>query len=161
VLLGERPCGERLCRMKLRILVIDPNKSLRELLQLYLERLGHSVRSSHEPRHCSLFCRLDDEQFCCPQVSACADVVFMDMLLPQSNTLNFFQLLRRRGCKTIDVNKTIMSTGVSKQVEEMMAAFGCNHMRKPFRLDKVRSWVEECASRSHGVEPVPQDLVKS
>jgi len=133
--------------MNLRILVFDPDVSLQELLCLYLGNLGYDVQSYSDPRLCPLFANLDDEQCCCPQQSPCADVVFMDMRMPQISAFDFLQLQRRRGCKALDANKAVMSTSVTKPVKEAMAAFGCNHILKPFRLAEVKCWVEECSTR--------------
>ena len=133
--------------MKLRILVFDPDTSLRELLQLYLQNLGHDVQAYREPHLCPLFTSLDNEQCCCPRESPCADIVFMDMRMPHISAFDFLQLQRRRGCKALDANKAVMSTSVTKAVKEAMAAFGCNHILKPFRLAEIRIWIEECASR--------------
>lgn len=134
--------------MQLRILVFDQDKSLRELLGRYLTLLGHDVHEFKAPSACPLYNNLGNENCSCSKETPCGDVVIMDMRMPQITGFDFLQWQRRRGCKAIDANKAIMSTSVNQQIEEAMAIFGCHHIVKPFRLLEIKSWVEECASRT-------------
>lgn len=133
--------------MKLRILVFDPDVALRELLEMYLSKMGHDVQAFADPTVCPLFQNISNENCRCSREVPCGDVVMMNMRMPQINALDFLRLQRRRGCKALDVNKAVMSTSVTKEVAEAMAILGCHHLAKPFRLADVRKWVEECSAR--------------
>ncbi|NJC88574.1 MAG: response regulator [Desulfuromonas sp.] len=134
--------------MKLKILVFDPEHSLRELLRTYLNRQGHEVHAFRDPTVCPLYRNLLDEQCCCPQERPCADAVLIDIGMPNIDALDFLRLQRRRGCKALDANKAVMSASMTKPLEEAIETFGCHHIKKPFRLEEIKGWLEECAARS-------------
>lgn len=131
----------------MKILVFDPDKSLRELLRIYLTRQGHEVMAFRDPVFCPLYGKLHDEGCCCPQASPCADVVIVDNRMPHVSAIDFFRLQRQRGCKALDANKAVMSASMSQQLEEMVAEFGCHYIKKPFKLSRIKSWLDSCLAR--------------
>lgn len=134
--------------MKLKVLILDSDNSMRELLRIFLHGSGHDTMAYKDPSACPIFNNLLDSKCCCPRETPCADVVIADMEMPIISALDFFRLQRERGCKALDANKAVMSCSVNLAVVKAMKIFGCHHITKPFRLTEVRKWVEECAKRS-------------
>lgn len=131
----------------MRILVFEPDNSLRELLHIYLAGQGHEVLAFPDPAVCPLFANLGAEDSGCPNSSPCGDVVIIDNQMPHISAIDFLKLQRRRGCKALDANKAVMSASMTKQLEEVINEFGCHHIRKPFQLSKINTWVDECLKR--------------
>lgn len=133
--------------MKLKVMVFDPDVSLRQLLKIFLVGLGHEVQVYKDPSACPIYSNLQDNKCCCPRERACADVVFANFKLPTMNAVDFLKLQRARGCKALDANKAVMSASVTRAMEQAMANFGCHHIKKPFRLAEIKEWVEQCKER--------------
>lgn len=133
--------------MKLRILVFDQEHSLRELLKTCLVGQGHEVMAFREPTVCPLYSKLMDKKCACLQDRPCADVIFIDIKMSKIDAFEFLKMQRRRGCKALDANKAVMSASMTKPLETAIAEFGCHHIKKPFRLEEIRKWVEACAVR--------------
>ena len=133
--------------MKLKILVFDQEQSLRELLRTLLAAQGHEVLAYRDPAICPIYSNLQDGWCCCPQERPCADAVLIDMRMPSIGALDFLKLQRRRGCKALDANKAVMSASMTRALEEAIREFGCHHIKKPFHLGEIKSWINECAGR--------------
>jgi len=134
--------------MKMKILILDSDASMRELLKIFLHNFGHDIMAFKDPSVCPIFHNLLNAKCTCPRETPCADVVIADMNLPTISAFEFFRLQRERGCKALDANKAVMSCSVNQAVVKAMESFGCHHITKPFRLTEVGKWVEECAIRS-------------
>lgn len=141
----------------MKILVFDPDNSLRELLRIYLSGHGHEVLAFRDPTVCPLYANLHDEACFCPQDAPCGDVVIIDNKMPHISAIDFLRTQRRRGCKALDANKAVMSASMTRQLEAELAEFGCHHIRKPFQLSRIKEWVDECLGRIilSGRSPVP------
>ena len=133
--------------MNLKVLVFDTENSLRELLRIFLSHQGHEVQVFRDPSVCPVYRNLLSEHCCCPRETPCADVVMMDIDMPNISAIDFLKLQRKRGCKALDANKAVMSGSQSSVVHRAMTEFGCHHITKPFRLGEIKRWVEECAER--------------
>lgn len=131
----------------MRILVFEPDNSLRELLRIYLAGQGHEVLAFRDPKVCPLYENLGDELCRCPKDAPCGDVVIIDNKMPLISAIDFLRIQRRRGCKALDANKAVMSASMTRQLETELAEFGCHHIRKPFQLSRIREWVDECLGR--------------
>lgn len=131
----------------MKILVFEPEKSLRELLRIYLAGHGHEVLAFKDPTVCPLYKNLQDDHCCCPSGSACGDVIIIDNRMPYISAIDFLKLQRRRGCKALDANKAVMSASMTRQLEETIVEFGCHHIKKPFQLGRIAAWVNDCRRR--------------
>lgn len=133
--------------MKLKTLIFDPDLGLRELLKVYLGGQGHEVLAFKDVTVCPLFRNLHDEHCHCSQERPCADAMLMDLRMPHINAIDFLKLQRQRGCKMIDANKAVMSASMTRALEAAIEAFGCHHIKKPFHLADINTWIEACAAR--------------
>lgn len=131
----------------MRILVFDADNSLRELLRIYLSGHGHEVLAFRDPTLCPLYAQLKAGACCCPQDAPCGDVVIIDNKMPHISGLELLKLQRRSGCKLPDANKAVMSASMTRQLEAVIAEFGCHHIKKPFQLVRIKEWVDDCMGR--------------
>jgi CheY-like chemotaxis protein len=131
----------------MKILVIESDSSLRGLLKVLLEGCGHEVMAYDNPSACPLYPNLMNEMCNCPREAPCADVIILNDRMKPLNAIDFFKLQRKRGCKAMDSNKAVLSASVTKAVEEAITNLGCHHIKKPFRLNEIREWIDQCDER--------------
>ena len=133
--------------MKLKIMVLEQNQVLRELLRTYFSEHGHDVLTFSDPKVCPLYGKRLDEQCFCSNESPCADVVLADFSLPDINALDFLKLQQRRGCKVLDANRAVMSSKMTKVLTKAIEELGCHYIEKPFRLAEIGNWLMDCVAR--------------
>lgn len=130
---------------KLRILVLEDDPSLANLIKLTLVQKGHEVQVFSDPTRCPVY---RDHETQCPNRTACADVIISDQMMPNMTGLDFLQLQRMRGCKALDENKAIISGSImDAELKKTINELGCHFIKKPFRVGTVVEWVDECAMR--------------
>jgi CheY-like chemotaxis protein len=132
----------------LRIVIFDDDPAITRLLSLVLTNKGHDVITFQDPSYCQIY---PDNQCECPQEFPCADVVISDIMMPNMNGIDLLRLQRDMGCKALPGNKALMSAKSDSIQKAAVEELGCHFIRKPFRLDDICNWVEQCAQR------VPQD----
>lgn len=133
--------------MKLKVQVYVPDLGLRELLKVYLAGQGHEVFAFRDVSVCPLYRNLNDESCRCAREQPCTDALIVDIHQSHVNVIEFLKLQRQRGCKTIDANKAVLSAGMTKPLEKAIREFGCHHIKKPFHLDDIKSWLDGCKTR--------------
>lgn len=135
----------------LRIFVFDDDPAITRLLHLVLTAKGHDVQTFPDPSFCQIY---KTDQCQCPQEYACADVILTDIMMPRMNGIDLLRLQRDRGCKAPAANKALLSAKHDTTTKEAIRELGCHFIRKPFRLDEICEWVEDCARRL----PAAQEL---
>ena len=127
--------------MKLLIVVIDDEESIRETLKMYLEDQGHDVFTAPEPVLCDVYnghdCKLD---------YPCCDLMLIDYKMPKMTGVDFIQSMKSRGCKRLSATKVLMSGDTSAINKEIAMQLGCQVIQKPltFRmLDEITLKVKE------------------
>jgi DNA-binding response OmpR family regulator len=128
----------------LRIFIFDDDPSITRLLSLVLSDKGHDVQTFHDPTYCHIY---PDNRCECPQDYPCADVIISDIMMPNMNGIDQLRLQRDMGCKAPAKNKALMSAKSDSARIAAVEELGCHFIRKPFRLDDICKWVEECAER--------------
>jgi DNA-binding NtrC family response regulator len=131
--------------MKLRILVFDDDEDIRNLLQTALESKGHEVTTLSDP---SMFPFFNQETCPCPQGRPCADILIADNVMPKVEGIDFFKKLRVAGCHPLTAgNVAIISGYLTIHYMNELNDMGIHYFRKPFELDAIYTWVEECKGR--------------
>ena len=126
--------------MKLRAIVIDDDRSCRQLLSMVLERKGYEVISLSDPSACPLYM---DLECTCPHDQACGDFLITDNRMPRMTGLEFVEHQSRRGCKGIVGNKLVISGTWTPTEIEKAEQLGCKILRKPYKLNQLFAWIEE------------------
>ncbi len=129
----------------LKIVVFEDDSDFAEMLAIILVRTGHDVHVFSDPFVCPIY---RDHGSCCPKNSPCADVLISDNRMPKITGLDFFKLQRERGCKALDQNKVVISGSVlDEEMRRDIEGLGCHFIRKPFKMNELLVWVDECARR--------------
>lgn len=128
--------------MKLRIIVLDLDKANRDLVSLIARKRGHEVFPFSEPWACPLYA---DSECYCPEEHACGDLMIIDSRMLKMTGLEFIKRQKEHGCKGATHNKLVLSTTGKKEEELQFAReLGCAIIKKPFRIDEVLDWIDEC-----------------
>lgn len=131
--------------MKLRILIIDDDAEIRDLLKISLSARGHEVTALSNP---SEFPFLDDGTCPCPKDTPCADILITDNIMPKIEGIDFFKKLINCGCQPlVKGNMAIMSAYLTIHYMNELNNLGIHYFRKPFNLKDINDWVDLCQSR--------------
>lgn len=138
--------------MKLRILVFAEEMELRELLGTLLKQQGHKVQLFWGPSVCPLYRRPHDEPCRCPKEASCADAIIIDEDL-YGNAVHFLRGMHRRRCRILGGNRALISADHTGTIAKAVAGIGCYLIRKPFRFDEIKGWVDACVERLAAHKP--------
>lgn len=131
--------------MKLRIIVLDMDEDIRNLVTIIAQNKGHEVVALPEPMVCPLYSDLD---CCCAQESACGDVMIISNRMAKMSGLKLIKKQLDGGCKGAVQNKLVLSTSTRKSREFSFAdELGCKVLMKPFKVSEISSWIDECEKR--------------
>lgn len=134
--------------MKLRVAVLDMEESLRRLISLIIRQKGHEALTLSEPC-CPLYA---GAQKSCSKESSCIDLMIIDSRMPR---LDAFKMLRSQAsgdCKVKMSNKLVLSTSMTKTELHLAEELGCRISKKPFKIEEVLLWLDECAAKINSVE---------
>lgn len=130
---------------KLQILIFEDNPAMAELMKLVMEKSGHAVQVFSEPTICPVY---HDHDADCTRETPCADIIFADQKMPNMLGLDFLKLQRSRGCKALDKNKALVTASeISSDLRREVDNFGFHYIKKPFRINEITKWVDECSER--------------
>ena len=131
--------------MKLRIIVLDMDESIRELVTMIAQNKGHEVIASSEPIVCPLYSDLD---CCCSQALACGDLMIISNRMAKMSGLKLIKKQLEGGCKGATQNKLVLSTSMRKSREFSFAKeLGCKVLMKPFKISEISAWIDECEKK--------------
>jgi CheY-like chemotaxis protein len=120
-----------------RVLVVDDESSMRQMLRETLERRGHIVDEAADGREALQ--RLTEHQ---------PDLVITDLVMPEMEGIETIQALRRK-CPTIPI--IAISGGGRVEPENYLSLaeqIGANRtFAKPFRLDEILTAVRELTAK--------------
>lgn len=129
---------------KLRIILLEDEKAISELLRKIIQGFGHEVLAFSDPTACP-FCKNHRSE--CLQEYPCADVILSDNIMPNLKGIDYLNLLRTRNCKILPENQALMSAAISAEHQKDINALGCQFFQKPFMIHRLQKWLNECAGR--------------
>lgn len=131
--------------MKLRILVLDDDSDIRNLLATALTERGHEVVAYADPTEAPFFqskscpCRPDD---------SCADAILADIVMPNVEGIDFVKAIKKHGCWPLKLgNVAVISGYLTLHYMDDLNDLNIQYFRKPFKLDELYSWIEDCEQR--------------
>jgi len=128
---------ERYAEMKLRVIILEDNDAIRNLLSVILEERGYEIHSFNSPAICPLQitpeCRCRGEQ-------ACVDVIISDLDMPAVTGLEFIENQKRKHCKCRHI--ALMSGNLTDAVIRQAKGLECKTFAKPFNLSDIIEWLE-------------------
>lgn len=140
-------------KTRLRIFVFDDDPAITRLLQIMLSYKGHHVLTFPDPTACPVY---STAGCTCPQDFPCADVIITDVMMPNMNGIEMLQLQNERGCKAPAANKALMSASLTREIQQAAADLGCHFIRKPFRIDELNDWLDDCLARIPAERPLAE-----
>lgn len=131
--------------MKLRILVFDDDSDICKLLTTALTAKGHEVSSYPDPTKAPL---MHSKQCPCEPDHSCADVIIADIVMPNIEGIDFIKIIKDAGCWPLSIgNVAIMSGYLTLHYMDDLNEMGIQYFRKPFDLDAIYKWLDECSER--------------
>lgn len=119
-----------------RILVVDDEASLREVLTIMLQREGYEVESAANGAEAQA--RLQECAF---------DLVISDIKMPKVSGLQLLNFIREQAPETMVIMITAFST--SEEAVEAMKLGAFDYITKPFRNDEIRLIVHNALERKN------------
>ena len=117
-----------------RILVIDDELSMREMLEIFFEREGHQVT-----------CVSDGQQGIAALQEACFDMVITDLRMPNCGGMQVLEYCQEN---YPDVPVIVMTAFASTDTAITAMKLGaCDYFTKPFKLDQVRTVIDDALER--------------
>jgi DNA-binding response OmpR family regulator len=131
--------------MKLRIIVLDMDENIRDLVTMIVQNKGHEVIALPKPIVCPLYSDLD---CCCSQDLACSDIMIISNRMAKMSGLKLIKKQLEGGCKGATQNKLVLSTSIRESREFSYAKeLGCKVLMKPFKISEISAWIDECEKR--------------
>ena len=112
-----------------RILVVDDEKSIREMLEIYLEREGHTVTCASNG--------VEGLDLCKQHVF---DVVVADIKMPNMNGMQLLHKVKELSPETIVIMITAFAS--FETAKESMDENAYDYITKPFDVDEVKKKIE-------------------
>ena len=119
---------------KPRILIVDDESSLREVLSIMLHREGYQVDTAIDGAQAAA--RLRDHSY---------DLVISDIKMPRMNGLELLRHIKERTPETVVLMITAFST--SDEAVEAMKQGAFDYITKPFRNEEIRLIVKNALER--------------
>ena len=116
---------------KIRVILLDDNESVRNVLTEILEERGYEVFPYSDPG----ICPLQLERAClCHKGQACADVIISDVDMPSMTGLEFIENQKMKHCKVRHVG--LISGGWTEERLSRAHDLGCKTFEKPFPFNQ-------------------------
>jgi DNA-binding response OmpR family regulator len=129
----------------MRVLILDDDRDIRSLLKTALTDRGHEITCLSDPSEFPLFA---DQECPCEPHNSCTDVLIADIVMPNMEGIEFVKSLKDKGCWPLEIgNVAIMSGYLTLHYLSELHAMGIHYFRKPFELQEIYSWIDECQQR--------------
>jgi CheY-like chemotaxis protein len=128
--------------MRIRVPIFDDEPAIRSLLWQLLDGRGYEVFSFPEAGSCPLYI---SHRCQCSEDQACTDIIISDNNMPIIDGLEFIENQMKKGCKV--KNTALMSGDWSESNLQYAERLGCQIFHKPFGLDEINKWLDECEKR--------------
>ncbi len=125
--------------MKLRAIVLDDDDAINALVSNILRKRGYEVYASSEPFLSQVYM---GSGCSCSVGHTCTDIIITDNNMPNMSGLEFLERQKRMGCKV--QNTAVMSGSWTKEEIEHAKKLGCHVFNKPFKIDEIKKWLNEC-----------------
>lgn len=128
---------------KRRAILYDDDAVVLDLLRDFFSLRHYDVLTYRKPVFCPLYGEISD----CNNLSPCADIIMSDIRMPGQTGLGMLQAQALRGCRVPAENKAVMSGYLDDNEQRSVKALGCGFFQKPFLLDDISAWLDQCEER--------------
>ena len=123
--------------MRLRVVIFDDEPAIRQGLGALCADRGYEVFTFPDPTCCPLY---GMPPCPCPRGSVCADLLLVDLLMPEVDGLAFVEGLRAQGCPTPQI--ALMSGAWPPTARARALRLGCRIFGKPFARADLLAWFD-------------------
>jgi DNA-binding response OmpR family regulator len=135
----------------MRVIVLDDDKDLREMLKTALTAKGHDVQAYSDPTQVPFFHGNDCP---CKPEQSCTDILLADIVMPQMEGIDLMRKLKEDGCWPMSLgNVAVMSGYLTLHYMNELHELGIHYFRKPFELEAIYAWIDQCAEKSQDSMP--------
>jgi CheY-like chemotaxis protein len=127
-----------------RAIVIEDDGAVRKAISSLLQKRGYDVHEFSEPGFCPIFF---NEKCFCAEKQACTNIIITDLYMPNTSGIEFLRKKKINGCKVQDV--AVMSAVWQDEELEILRTLGCKILTKPFKLNILTGWLDECENRGN------------
>jgi len=132
-------------KQALRIVIFEDDQTVAKLLKNIFESQGHDVQTYEDPSLCPAY---KDHGEYCNQDESCADVIISDYMMSTLTGIDLFKKQKSCGCKILDQNKALVTgTSLTLEMKKDIDELECFFIKKPFEIESILAWVEDCSSR--------------
>lgn len=136
--------------MKLRILVLDDDPDIRNMLEVALSEKGHEVKTFSDPTEIPFF---HDKSCPCRPEDSCADALLADIVMPHVEGIDFLKSIKTQGCWPLSIgNVAIISGYLTLHYMNDLNDMDVQYFRKPFQLQDIYNWADDCVKRLEEVK---------
>ena len=128
--------------MRMRVIVFDDADYVQEFFKTVLEECGYEVLVYSDPEECLL---QHEHECVCDTHHVCADAIISDVDMPNVSGLQFVDSQKKKGCKIKNI--AFMSGRWTAADMNFARKLGCKILYKPFTLETVLDWLDECKKR--------------
>lgn len=118
-----------------RVLVVDDERSMREFLQLLLERNGHQVQCAHNVQEALKQCGAGDPP----------DLVLTDLKLPDGTGMDVLTHVARTSPDTQVI--VLTAFGTTQNAVEAMRLGAYDYVTKPVRVDEIEALTQKALEK--------------
>jgi two-component system response regulator PilR (NtrC family) len=127
---------------KARILVVDDERSIRDLLSIYLEREGFEVHCAEDGQVALECCR-----------AQAFDIVIADIKMPKLDGIGLLRCVREFAPQTIFIMITAFAS--LESARDSMRKDAWDYITKPFDVKDIRHRIDEALKRKGELYPAP------
>jgi two-component system response regulator PilR (NtrC family) len=119
---------------KVRVLIVDDERSMQEFLEIFFRREGFDVSTASDVASATL--RLESDDY---------DLLISDMQMPDGSGLDLLKVVRASGQDTVTIMITAFATTDSAIAAMKEGAY--DYITKPFKVDEIRLVVEKALEK--------------
>ena len=121
-----------------RVLILEDDESIRQILRYYFESRKYDVFTFSNPKDCPLHgvssCR-------CPLEESCSDIIICDLNMPFKKGITFLEEQLSKGCRCKNV--ALMSCDFGREDLARASKLNIKLIQKPFEIKEIEKWVTE------------------
>jgi DNA-binding NtrC family response regulator len=136
---------------KRRAIIFDDEDVVLSMLEDVFQMRGYEVIGFKQT---TSSCPMQDRDTGACGTVPCADVMLSDFHMPGLNGLELLRRQSARGCPLDIRNKGVISGNIDGESLRQITAMGCVFFQKPFALQALMSWIDQCEMRSDLYQPL-------
>lgn len=129
---------------KIRINVFEDDPTNLRLFTAIMTSRGYEVHAYDRAVVCPVY---KAEAVACGRKKPCADIILTDNQMPGLTGIEMLLEQALRGCRVDTRNIAVVSADLDGPQRKTIAGLGCVVFNKPFRLQDLVAWLDDCERR--------------